>query len=170
MRSSRIWIVVALIGCHAQPAPAPTAVVGCTVPVHEPDSLTWREVSAEGFAFCVPSGWRASGARGWRGEAGSVSWGLGEYKPTVIGASIGVARVPGGAMEAPTPPVSHQATEMIGGAMASLWDTEFQGTHYTGAKWEQQRIHLEGKTSGPRNAARHWAIYRTVHFGATGGA
>ncbi|NUQ21313.1 MAG: hypothetical protein HOQ09_10175 [Gemmatimonadaceae bacterium] len=170
MRSYSLWIVGVLVGCRAQPAPSPAAVVACAVPVHEADSVTWREVPAEGFAFCVPGAWRPSGARGWRGEAGSVTWDLGEYRSREIGASLGMARVPAISVNPPRPPVSHRTTETIGGATATLWDTEFQGAHYTGANWEQPTIHFEGRAGGPRNAERQWAIYRTVHFSTpTGG-
>lgn len=159
---------VLLVGCGAhqtnpQLAPAATGISPCRVTVPAPDSGTWHQIQGQGFAFCVPADWRASGARGWRGDGGSITWGTGEYRPrTTVGP---LTRVPASIRTNPAPPPGTlNVTEVIGGETAHLWESQVQGSEHTGATWETRRIYFEGTSGGPQGAARQFMVYRTVQF------
>jgi hypothetical protein len=157
-------VVVAACGaCHGSAgAPAPTAaVVPCAVFVPSADSLEWKLVQARGFTFCVPPGWRPSGARGWQNEGTGIEWAVGSppQSPTLGPRmfSVGIK----GWSAAP-----RQFVEIIGGEGAELWDIRFQDADYTYARWSEKRVFFQGKANGVRSADIELMIYRTVRFSA----
>lgn len=140
----------------------------CTVSV--PSDEPWREVRGNGFTFCVPASWRATGrsrdggpdASTWRGGGGSITWGTGAQGPRRVFVSEVTVRA---GQPLPDPPgrVS-RFTEVIGGRRAQLWNNEFDGKHFTGATWTQPALYLEGEASDAGAARLQLEIYRTVRF------
>ncbi|MGH7662705.1 MAG: hypothetical protein ACRENI_00155 [Gemmatimonadaceae bacterium] len=133
----------------------------------------WQEVRATGFTFCVPANWRPVGgspagdhdATTWRGDGGSISWRVGEYRPRPIRTEIATVRV-GDPLPAASPGEIRHFDEVIGGRRATLWDNQFEGEYYTGAKWVSPAIYLEGETRSRGSARLQLDVYRTVRFTA----
>ncbi|HEX7239263.1 MAG TPA: hypothetical protein VF263_03275 [Longimicrobiaceae bacterium] len=165
-----LLFALALVGCAAPPsgAPAPDAAP-CPPEVRSPSAGAWRRVRAEGFAFCVPRGWRPSGepaaagvdAPTWSGPGGWITWGTGPYRapdraPVVVNRREGDRSPPGELRRFP---------ESIGGASADLWDDRAGRRHFTGAEWARpRRVHLYGEAEGAAAAAVQLDVYRTVRF------
>jgi hypothetical protein len=127
------------------------------------EAAPWRQVTANGFSFCVPATWRATGGNTLRGEGGWIRWGVGEYRPTAT-RSVTVA-VPAGQGTPVVPGRQHHFSEQIGGGIAELWDNELNGTLYTGAKWlEPRAVYLLGQSTSKAARATQLQIYRTVRF------
>ena len=157
----------------AEPAASVTSaaaeVLPCAVPVPEPAREPWRQVRATGFTFCVPASWRPTGrpegrsvdARTWRGGSGSITWGRGEYRPQRTESRIAIVRA---GEPLPSPGQVRRFTEVIDGRPAELWDNEFEGKHYTGARWTGQAVYLEGEATDPATARLQLVVYRTVRF------
>jgi len=143
-------------------APAPTAAsVPCNVPVASADSAGWKLVEATGFTFCVPAGWRHSGARAWRGGGADIQWAVGTPPQTTLGGF----RVPAKSTE--PLPAPRRFVEMIGGESAELSDTQMRDVDYTAAQWSERHVYFEGTARGPRGADLELMIYRTVRFNAS---
>jgi hypothetical protein len=126
---------------------------------------SWRQITAEGFTFCVPSTWRQSGANTFRGEGGSVRWGVGQYRSSaVVTRTVNVQ-----AGQEPALPAGHvnRYSESIGGSVAELWDNDLEGTVYTGAQWTNPTaVYLAGESKSPAARIQQLQIYRTVRFTA----
>lgn len=185
MKASWLLLSVLLVPCGAaaQEAPqagTPAAERPCAVTLPGADLSGWKEVRATGFTFCVPATWRPSGrARNgvdphtWRAGSGSVTWGTGTYRGKVVSTTVTTVVITGRAAGGlpPLPPPSgpqgqvRNFAEPIGGATADLWDNEFEGVNYTGAKWSSpQAVHISGESRDTRTAAVQLQVYRTVRF------
>jgi hypothetical protein len=165
MRLPLVLLLIGLTACASRGASThgEAPVVSCQVPVASSSQETWRQVTAEGFTFCVPSSWRQSASNTFRGEGGWIRWGVGEYQPTATGSFT--VTVPAG-QGPPTPPGRrNRFSESIGGSLAELWDNELQGTLYTGAQWRRPTpIYLLGQSTSQAVRAQQLQIYRTVRF------
>ena len=133
------------------------------------DVTAWREVVADGFRFCVPSSWRASG-RTWQHGGASISWGVGS-RPARQAATT-VVSVPAselGALQAggavPDSDV-RRFSETIDGRRANLWRNRFGREFHTGAEWSFPRVWLVGDARDAASADLQVAIFRTVRFSA----
>jgi hypothetical protein len=137
--------------------------VPCTVPVPSSPPEEWQQVSAQGFTFCIPTSWRATGRNTFHGDGGWVRWGTGEYRATEV--QTVTVHVPAGSLP-PTPPGrQNRFAEAIGGSVAELWDNELEGKFYTGAQWQTPaRIYLMGQSGDLRARDLQLEIYRTVRF------
>jgi hypothetical protein len=137
--------------------------VPCAVPVASSPDEQWQQVSAQGFTFCVPASWRATGRNTFRGDGAWIRWGTGEYRPTA--ARTLTRTVPAGSSPPTLPGRRNRFPETIGGSVAELWDNELEGTFYTGAQWQTPvRIYLQGESTNPTGRNRQLEIYRTVRF------
>ena len=164
MRTSLLLLLAAFTAWMPDGASAQEAqTVPCTVPIASSAQEPWQQVSAQGFTFCIPSSWRATSRNTVRGDGASVRWGTGEYRPTEV--RTVTVNVPVGSLP-PTPPGrQNHFSEMIGGSVAELWDNEYEGTFYTGAKWRTPTpIYLAGQSTNARGRERQLEIYRTVRF------
>lgn len=145
---------------HRSTATAPTAaVVPCAVFVPSADSLEWKLVQAKGFTFCVPPGWRPSGARGWQAEGVGIEWAVGSRPQSP---ALAPRWFSAGIKGSSAPP--RQFVEVIGGYGAELWDIRMQDANYTLAQWAEKRVYFRGKANGLRSADLELMIYRTVRF------
>jgi hypothetical protein len=162
MRSLVALGAVLLAGCgalHRSAAAAPTAPVPCAVFVPSADSLDWKLVQAQGFTFCVPPGWRRSGARGWQSEGTGIEWRVGSPPESPV---LGPRLFSPGIRGAVDPP--RHFVEIIGGEGGELWDVRAQDANYTFAYWSAKRVYFQGKANGPHSADVELMIYRTVRF------
>lgn len=166
MRLPLVLVLVGLAACASRGGVASddaAPVVACQVPVASAPQQTWRQITAEGFTFCVPSTWRQSGANTFRGEGGWVRWGVGQFRPTAT--ATRTVTVPAGQEPPPLPGRQNRFSESIGGSIAELWDNEFEGTLYTGAQWTSPTaVYLAGQSTSPAVRAQQLQIYRTVRF------
>jgi hypothetical protein len=184
----RYWLPVCLLlvqSCASgprlwTPAARPSAA-SCSVPGQNPTTL-WRLVSAQGFTFCVPGDWETADGRTWRGAGGSITWGTGFPPRQATVSGTVVMRVPANrgmpseaevraAVEAQlgvrcSP---YRLKESIGGAAADLYDTECNGQHHTGARWESPAVFFQGQADSPSAASLQLQVYRTTRF-TTGAA
>lgn len=153
--------LLAACGAHqgATGAPAPAAVVPCAVFVPSADSLEWKLVQATGFTFCIPPGWRPSGARGWQEGGTGIEWAVGSHPQSP---ALGPRWFSAGITGWSTAP--RHLVEVIGGEGAELWDVRLQDADYTFAQWAEKRVYFQGKANGPRTADIELMIYRTVRF------
>jgi hypothetical protein len=106
-------------------------------------------------------------ARSWRGGSGTISWGTGEYRSTVVRTVVTTVEVGRGSSPVgpPRQGQTRRFSEMIGGAAADMWDNELDGARYTGATWKSPRaIHISGESRDARSAATQLRVYRTVRF------
>lgn len=167
------FLVVPLGAAAQESPPAGTGqeVRPCTAVVPGTDLTGWKEVRARGFTFCVPASWRSSGrarkgvdARTWRGGGGEVTWGLGDHRSTrVVTTTVVTVRAGDPLPEAP-PGQVNRFTEVIGGSLAELWDNQFDGERYTGAKWARPSVHLAGESHDAGTSHIQLQVYRTVRF------
>ncbi len=166
MRALLLVLLLGLAGCAPKAPPTFDAdsAAPCPIPIAAARAGdSWRQVTADGFAFCVPASWRTTAANTLRGEGGWIRWGVGEYRPTAT-RSVTVA-VPAGQGPPVMPGRQHQFSEVIGGGLAEMWDNELNGTLYTGAKWvEPRRVYLLGQSTSHTARATQLQIYRTVRF------
>jgi hypothetical protein len=183
----KAWLFLSLLlvpcGSAAQETPQPSAPAdepACAVTLAGADLTGWKEVRATGFTFCVPGGWRPSGrarngvdARTWRSGSSSVAWGTEVPERIRVATTTTVVvvtdrSVGGTAPPPPTPMVPGRVrtfSEVIGGTPADLWDNEFEGVHYTGAKWSTPRpVYVTGESRDDRSASIQLQVYRTVRF------
>ncbi|HEX8319040.1 hypothetical protein [Longimicrobium sp.] len=162
MRLPPVVLLIGLTACASSGASSheDAPVVACQVPVAS-SPQTWRQITAEGFTFCVPSTWRQSGANTFRGEGGWIRWGVGQYRPTAIATTT--VNVPAGQL-----PLSagrqNRFSESIGGSIAELWDNELEGTLYTGAQWTRPSVYLLGQSTSQAVRLQQLQVYRTVRF------
>lgn len=165
MRISLLLLLAAFAVAAPDTGSAQAAqAVPCTVPVASASpEEPWQQISAQGFTFCVPGSWRASGRNTFRGDGGRLRWGTGEHRSTEV--RTVTVNVPAGSLP-PTPPGRYNRfSEVIGGSVAELWDNELEGTFYTGAQWRTPvPIYLQGESTNPRARERQLEIYRTVRF------
>jgi len=180
MRRLLLGLFCLLSGCASgprmwTPVQRPSAA-SCAAP-GAPTDAPWQLVSAPGFTFCVPSDWRTSDGRTWHGAGGSVTWGLGTPPRRVGPPMIVEMRVPpGGGMPSPAaiqaaaaaqgaPQCStYRRSEKVGGQVAELYDTECNGEHHTGARWESAGVYLQGEGGMDGTASVQLQVYRTVRF------
>jgi hypothetical protein len=164
MRFPSVLLLIGLTACASSGASSyeDAPVVSCQVPVASSPQQTWRQITAEGFSFCVPSTWRQSGANTFRGESGSIRWGVGQYRST--GTVTRTVTVRAGQEPPPPPSRVNRFSESIGGSVAELWDNEFDGTLYTGAQWMSPAVYLAGESTSPAVRAQQLQVYRTVRF------
>jgi hypothetical protein len=181
----RVLIGLLLIQACASGPPAWTPAArlspaSCTAP-GVPAAEPWQLVAGDGFTFCVPADWHTSDGRTWRGGGGSITWGTGAPPPGPVISGEVVTRVPVGQMPSQG---SLQAaaeaqvrarcsvnrfTERVGGLPAALHDTECDGRHFTGARWETPGVYLQGEAGDAWTASLQLLVYRTVRFAPTGG-
>jgi hypothetical protein len=165
MRFPSALLLIGLTACASSGASSyeDAPVVSCQVPVASSSQETWRQITGEGFTFCVPPTWRQSGANTFRGEGGSIRWGVGQYRPTAIGTTTVNVRA-----DQPLPPPAgrqNRFSESIGGNVADLWDNELEGTLYTGAqRTSPTAVYMTGQTTSPAVRSQQLQIYRTVRF------
>jgi hypothetical protein len=186
MKARWLFLPLLLVPCAAaaQEAPqagTPTGARPCAVTLAGADLTGWKEVRATGFTFCVPGEWRSFGrARGgtdaptWRSGSSTITWGTGNYRGKVVTTTITTVVIEGRAAgglpsSLPAAPAApgrvRQFSETIDGVTADLWDNEFDGVSYTGARWSTPRaVHVSGESRDVRNAALQLQIYRTVRF------
>jgi hypothetical protein len=167
MRTSLLLLLAGFTAWTPNQGSAQAAqTVPCTVPVvassaEEP----WQQVSARGFTFCIPSSWRATAGNTVRGDGGRIRWGTGEPRPTEV-ATMTMSVPVGSLPQVPTLPGRHNRfSETIGGYVAEISDSEYEGRFYTGAQWPTPvRIYLQGESADPRVRDRQLEVYRTVRF------
>ncbi|HEV7587479.1 MAG TPA: hypothetical protein VGO40_05065 [Longimicrobium sp.] len=164
MRTSLLLLLAGFTAWTPSQGSAQAAqTVPCTVPVASSTEGPWQQISAQGFTFCIPSAWRATGRNTARGDGGSLRWGTGEHRPREV-ATV-TMNGPVGSPPPTLPGRRNRFSETIGGYVAELWDNEFEGRFYTGAQWQTRtRIYLEGESSNLRARDRQLEIYRTVRF------
>jgi hypothetical protein len=136
----------------------------CTASIVAVDVSAWRQVTADGFTFCVPAEWRGSG-RTWRWSGARVTWGTGEPPRKRVVRTV-VSAVPptqlGGANAGPSG--SDLWPEAIGGRDAQIRRNRSGSTYYTEARWESPRVWLTGETGKADVADLEVQIFRTVRF------
>jgi hypothetical protein len=133
------------------------------VPVASSAQEPWQQISARGFTFCVPASWRAAGRNAFRGDGGRIEWGTGHYRPREI-ATVTVT-APVGSPPPTLPGIHNHFTETIGGSVAEINDSEYEGKFYTSAQWQTPtQIYLQGESTSARGRDRQLEIYRTVRF------
>ena len=161
MRFAAVFTLMLVSACahHPSRVVASTSPVPCPEFVPSADSLDWKLVQAEGFTFCVPPTWRASGAHAWRGDGAGIDWSVGTNPRSLY---LAQRTFPVG-MRGPDPEPRH-FVEMIGGESAELWDGKVQDAEYTFAEWSERHTNIEGKSSTPHGAELELMIYRTVRF------
>jgi hypothetical protein len=165
MRLPLVLLLIGLTACASSGASShvDAPVVACQVPVASSPQQSWRQITAEGFTFCVPSTWRQSAANTFRGEGGSIRWGVGQYRSSAVVTRTVVVQ----AGQEPPPPAGrvNRYSESIGGSVAELWDNDLEGTLYTGAQWRSPiAIYLAGESTSPAARAQQLQVYRTVRF------
>ena len=169
MKSSARFAAVAAasllaLGCRAATNPAPLAAQDCTAQVPSADVSGWRSVEAEGFTFCVPPDWSASG-RTWSRGTARVTWG--------VGTAVAEADVPEMVRAAnrpvpscvPTPPKNvlvRPTAEVIGGHEARVWRSRYSRGFYTGAHWSTPHFYIVGEASDAATADLEMVIVRTA--------
>jgi hypothetical protein len=166
MRLPLVLLLIGLTACASGGASSrdDAPVVACQVPVASSPQQTWRQVSAEGFTFCVPPSWRQSASNTFRGEGGWIRWGVGQFRPTATATTT--VTVPAGQLPLPAGR-QNRFSESIGGSIAELWDNELEGTLYTGAQWTRPSVYLFGQSTSPAVRLQQLQIYRTVRFTTT---
>ncbi len=156
-------------GCGTNPAPAAGPAVGsaanaCTAVVPAADVSAWHGVVADGFTFCVPPDWSASG-RSWSRGTARVTWGL--------GSAVAPADVPAIAQASSRPAFSctstatkriqiHPRAEVIGGREARVWRDHVRQGFYTGGHWSEPHFYIVGEASDAATADLEMLIVRTA--------
>ncbi len=166
-----VFVVCAACSGHPGQA-APVAVVPCAVPgVGSPDSV-WHQVRASGFTFCVPASWRPSGhpsdsldAQRWKGEGGSVTWGLG--RPAIGVTTRGEVRgviVRGTAMTDATERGCSQSNTPLTADTVVLVITQVlcRGTWTTTAWSTAPAIYVQGVTQSAEATERLLLVLQTI--------
>lgn len=138
----------------------------------------WSEVRDGELSFRVPPGWRRAGARTWRGQGGSLSWGRGEARDQATGpVVVRTTRISGAGVQQSTRPERApvdptrigRVPEVIGGRAAEAWAHRMDGVHYVGAQWHSPQVFVMGEAHGEETAALLRAVLRTVCFDAGAG-
>jgi len=164
MRFPSLLLLIGLTACASSGVGSQNDAppVPCQVPLAFSTQETWRQITAEGFTFCVPSTWRQSGPNSFRAEGGSIRWGVGQYR----GAATVTRTVVVQAGQELPPLAGHvnRYSESIGGRVADLWDNDLEGTLYTGAQWTNPAVYLAGESTSPAARAQQLQVYRTVRF------
>lgn len=163
MRIPPVLLLIGLAACASSGASShvDAPVVACQVTVASSPQQSWRQITAEGFTFCVPSTWRQSGANTFRGEGGWIRWGVGQFRPTATVTTT--VNVPAGQLPLPAGR-QNRFSESIGGSIAELWDNELEGTLYTGAQWTRPSVYLLGQSTNQAVRLQQLQVYRTVRF------
>ena len=125
------------------------------------DPRSWREVRGEGFTYCVPEGWRATGARAqlWRSETVDFSWGepheafesaTPTFRPSLAQPHFGFRSM----------------TESIGGHTLRLFIAEpGAGSAFrTAAEWLEPSLELYGTARTASGGRDILAVFRSVRF------
>lgn len=170
MRIGLLALFVATAACAAQArsgaAPADLVATGVTcdtsrVGKEVGDERTWREMRGDGFTYCVPADWQATGARAqlWRSPTSEFSWGE-----------------PHEAFEGPTPafrPTTAQPhigfrvlTESVNGHTLRLYvaDPGAGSAFRTAAEWLEASLELYGTAHTADGARDILAVVRSVRF------
>lgn len=152
----------------AQPSKAAAPSTTCRAIVRGLDTSRWREVSAEGFSFCVPATWSGNG-RTWRQGGGSITWGVGTHpRPKTSTTVVAVRASEIGSLQSGGPPPDSDVqrfSEEIGGRRADLWRNRFGREFHTGAVWSSPRVWLVGESQDATSADVQVMVFRTVRFG-----
>lgn len=158
-------VLAAAFGCRPAVNPSPVAASGsCSAEVPSADVSGWKSVAAEGFTFCVPPDWNASG-RTWSRGTARVTWGVGE--------TVAQADVPGMVAMANRPAPAcvssaskgvqiHRTAEVIGGREAQVWRNRYRQGFYTGAHWTTPHVYIVGEASDAATADLEMVIVRTA--------
>jgi hypothetical protein len=160
---------IAALGCGTNPVPSggPTAGLAaraCNAEVPAADVSAWHSVEAEGFTFCVPPDWSASG-RSWSRGTARITWGLGS---TVASADLpaiaqATTRPAFSCTSAATKHVQiHPTAEVIGGREARVWRDHVRQGFYTGGHWSEPHFYIVGEASDAASADLEMVILRTA--------
>jgi hypothetical protein len=159
------------LGCTAAtnraPAAGPSAgsaAQACNASVPTADVSAWHSVEAEGFTFCVPPDWSASG-RSWSRGTARVTWGLGSTVAAVDVPAIarGASRPAFACVSGPTKRVQiHPTAEVIGGREARVWRDHVRQGFYTGGHWSAPHFYIVGEASDAATADLEMLIVRTA--------
>ena len=145
----------------------------CRAEIEGANLSDWREVNADGFAFCVPATWRVSGRFAQRGTA-RVEWNVGV--PAQVGAEtkLGTGEVYPGigtvGVDPANPTESFRVTETIDGRRAELFREALGGhspqmpLYITGAQWLGPTVHFRGRAVDLAESELELTIYRSVRF------
>jgi hypothetical protein len=159
----------AVLGCGTNPAPATGPAVGsaahaCSARVPAADVSAWHRVEAEGFTFCVPPDWSASG-RSWSRGTARVTWGLGSAVASADVPQIARAasRPAFACTSGPTKHIQiHPTAEVIGGREAQVWRDHVRQGFYTGGHWSAPHFYIVGEASDAATADLEMTILRTA--------
>ncbi|HEX8907282.1 MAG TPA: hypothetical protein VF771_20690 [Longimicrobiaceae bacterium] len=155
---------LAVFGCRAATNPAPMAAHGCSARVPSADVSRWQSVEAEGFTFCVPPDWSASG-RTWSRGSDRVTWGVGETVAKAdVPAMVQAANRPAPAcVSSPAKNVQiHPTAEVIGGHEAQVWRSRYGQGFYTGGHCSTPHFYIVGEASDAATADLEMLIVRTA--------
>lgn len=162
--------LVTTFGCTPAPNPAagPTAARGaCSAQVPSADVRGWQTVEAEGFTFCVPPDWSASG-RTWSRGTARVTWGVGR---TIASADVpAIVQAANRSAPACVPSASkgvvRRHPEVIGGREAQVWRNRYRQGFYTGAHWSTPHVYIVGEATDSATADLEMVIVRTARLAA----
>ncbi|HEU4558065.1 MAG TPA: hypothetical protein VFS20_09455 [Longimicrobium sp.] len=158
--------LVAAFGCTPAVNPAPVAARGsCAAEVPSADVSRWQSVSAEGFTFCVPPDWSATGRTTWSRGTARVTWGVGQTVADAdIPSMVSAANRPAPACvgSASKGVQIHRTAEVIGGREAQVWRNRYRQGFYTGAHWTTPHIYIVGEASDAATADLEMVILRTA--------
>jgi hypothetical protein len=129
----------------------------------------WRQVNGDGFSFCVPTSWRAVGAREWRSTdkssgSAAVSWSVGM---SAVKVPFRVGRITAGSLPTAGPMESTDPTtftEIIGGRSVKLIDVKQAGRYLSSAAWTDPDIRFAGDATRSLMIDVLFSIYRTVRL------
>ena len=189
LRSPTILFALCLalgVAC-ARPVPSTLSASFTPCPISRlgPVDSSWRQVRGSGFTFCIPGSWRPSrqtsdslDARAWRGQEGSVTWGVGRPEatgPTVRRAEIvGAVGTTGGMPLPPANPAPIQRPAScspvtntpftVDSVAVVVTQTACRGTWMTTAWSSAPAIYVQGVAFSAENAKLLNAIMVTIRF------
>jgi hypothetical protein len=180
LSSAILSLGVTLAACRSAPrgATADDARVdgACRAEIEGANLSNWKEVNADGFAFCVPADWDVRGRFAERGTA-LVEWNVGVPPQVGNEPKLGTGEVrPRGAIgtDPANPTESFRLTETIDGrraelfreALASTNTTALAPLYLTGAQWLGPTLHFRGRAINLSESEEQFLIYRSVRFGS----
>lgn len=157
---------LAAFGCRAGTGPAPVANA-CGERVPSAQVSGWRMVEAQGFSFCVPPDWSASG-RSWAHGTARITWGIGRQvaQGDVPAIAQAESRSLPACVSAPARGADiHPTPEMIGGRQAQVWRSRYPRGFYTGGHWHDPHFYIVGEAPDAATADLEMTIVRTVRWG-----
>lgn len=167
--SAAVASALLAVGCTSgsgpSPAAGPTAARGaCSAVVPSADVSGWQTVEADGFSFCVPPDWTASG-RTWSRGTARVTWGVGRTVATAdVPAIVRAANRPVASCvpSSAKGTVVHRRPEMIDGREAQVWRNRYRQGFYTGAHWSAPHVYIVGEATDSATADLEMVILRTT--------